>query len=102
MIVTCTHGDVYIQFEYNFKPSAPILFGNMEEVPFRNAINIIDYSYDLDVDISMGKVKLGSAKFDLDFSTYGMTETVAISGQFYLAVSTLLQNHKPIVSITML
>lgn len=80
-----------VTFSYNFYPSAPVLLGNLDEVPFRNNISIFDCSENLNVSISNGKIKVGNAVFGIDFSTFGMSETISIYGQFHMAIKSLME-----------
>jgi len=92
VLITYSHKDSFIEFSYSYGPTTPILLDNIEQVEFKNSITIYNYSDDLKIDITMGKVKLGNAIFDLDFVTTGLTETLAVSGQFHMAVTNLLEN----------
>jgi len=82
----------FVIFSYDFYPSAPVLLGNMDEVPFRNTISITDYSEDLNISISNGCIKIGNATFKIDFSTFGINETISIYGQFHMALKNLLES----------
>lgn len=83
----------WIEVDYRYEPDHSVMVlstNQLKLLPYINRISILSSTFDENIIIENGFIKLGNAKFRMEFHTTGIEETLSVFGQFFMSVELLM------------